>query len=117
MIRQHLMVAHDIWKDLGEQEASLATITSAPNVTRILERRHFDLAAMRAYQNSNARVFEHQYEAIRHASLDSFRRHAIVNFWCWAWQEWSLHFVHPCIETIWHQRKNVSWLYLRTMHY
>lgn len=78
IIRQHLMVAHDIWSDFGEQEALLANNISAPNVNRILERHHFDIAAQRAYGSPNARVFDHQYEAIRHAYLNSFRRHAFL---------------------------------------
>ena len=80
-IRGPLIMAHDIWRALGE---SLEFIDNArPKVQNlILTKSHYDYAAKRAFKNHMATATDLQYNAIIHASSPEINTHAFVLMGC-----------------------------------
>lgn len=80
-IRGPLIMAHDIWKALGESFE--CTEKARPEINNIiLTKSHYDYAAKHAFKDHMASVNDLQYDAIRHAASSEINKHAFVLMGC-----------------------------------
>ena len=80
-IRGPLLMAHDIWRALGESFD--CTENARPEICNlILTKSHYDYAAKHAFKDHMASVKDLQYDAIRHASSPEINKHAFVLIGC-----------------------------------
>ena len=76
-----LLMAHDIWRALGESFD--CTENARPEICNlILTKSHYDYAAKHAFKDHMASVKDLQYDAIRHASSPEINKHAFVLMGC-----------------------------------